>query len=140
MGTVIGMGKMLFEERQMEKKRRCHEVELLLLLTGALFVWLYFQRKKQTSNYKIDQDMLIVSDSMNQVKIPLAEIVEVTRVGKTAKQHFWLNLETISGKMDRVAVFTSSNISYLLKVRNSRVLIREVKERKTGVYTKAKVI
>lgn len=140
MGTVIETGKMMFEGRHMKRKRRCHKVELLLLFTGALFFLLYLQRKKQTSNYKIDHGMLITNDTFNQVNIPLSEIVDVVKIGKTAKPHFWFGLEAISGKLDNVAVYTRSNVSYLLKVRNAKILIRELKEQKPGVYTKANVI
>ncbi|MEK4029514.1 MULTISPECIES: hypothetical protein [Bacillaceae] len=115
-------------------------MELLLLLTGALFLGLYLQRKKQSSNYKIDHGMLITEDTFNQVNIPLSEIVEVVKIGKTAKPRFRFNVETFLGRLDSVAVYTRSNVSYLLRVRNAKMLIRELKEQNPGVYTKAEVI
>ncbi|KMY54242.1 hypothetical protein AC623_10100 [Bacillus sp. FJAT-27231] len=115
-------------------------MELLLLFTGALFFGLYLQRKKQSSNYKIDQGMLMTNDSLNQVNIPLTEIVDVVRIGKNAKPNFWFNLESISGRLDNVAIFTRSNVSYLLRVRNGRAFIRELKEQKSNGYRKAEVI
>ena len=115
-------------------------MELLLLLTGALFFWLYLRRKKQSSNYKIDHGVLVTDDAFNQVNIPLTEIVEVVRIGKTLKPQFWFKIESISGRLDNVAIFTHSNVSYLLRVRNAKTFIRELKEQKSSVYEKAEVI
>jgi len=116
-------------------------VELLLFLAGALVLgWYAWHRRTHSGNYKIDSDMLIVKDDMNHINIPLKDIVEVTRIGKTKKQSSWLNIDALAGKEENVAIFTRSNISYLVKMKNARTLMRELKGRNRRVSTKAEVI
>lgn len=115
-------------------------MQLLLVLAGVLFFGLFVKRRKQSSNYIIDHGILMTNDRVNELNIPLTEIVEAVKVGKTAKQPSWFHIEAISGKVDSVAIYTCSNVSYLLRVRNAKSFIRELKEQKNGVYTKEKVI
>ncbi|KAB7704224.1 hypothetical protein F9802_18200 [Bacillus aerolatus] len=113
---------------------------LLLFSAGVLVLLIHVYRKNRSSNYKIDNGTLIVNNNFNQVKIPLTEIVEVIKIGKTTKQPYWFNVEKFSSKEDNVAVFTRSNVSYLLKMRSAKALIRELKEQNPQVHIKAKVI
>ncbi|MFK2827002.1 hypothetical protein QYG89_15220 [Bacillus sp. B190/17] len=113
---------------------------LLFLLAGTLFLGLYVRQKRQSSNYKIDRGMLIVNNRFNEVNIPLTEIVGVAKIGKTTKRSSGLKREILLGRHEYVAVFTRSNVSYLLKVRNAKTLIRGWKEQNPQMHKKAKVI
>ncbi|MBM7649201.1 hypothetical protein JOC78_002154 [Bacillus ectoiniformans] len=112
------------------------ELFLLAIAAAALSVYLI---RKHYSGYSIDHGFLVVNTGFSETRIPMSDIVEVVEMDQIVRQStLKQTAEKIVGKQKHIAVFTRSNVSYLFVMKNTKRLIKSLKEQNPRVHIKAR--
>ncbi|OMP66930.1 SunI/YnzG family protein [Domibacillus epiphyticus] len=109
---------------------------VVIVVAGVFLANRYF------SGHKVEEGLLVVKSGDKETAIPMDEIVEVFEMDEFPSEPSLIEKYIIRPyvKKERVAVLTSSNISYLFVLRNPDRLVKSVKAQNPGVHIKAKVI
>ncbi|WP_232713390.1 hypothetical protein [Bacillus xiapuensis] len=112
-------------------------VEFFLLSGCGLVLSFYVTKKQRMANYTFENDVLVFYSGNNQVSIPLTDVVEVVKMKSDSRSYLifqWL------GQTERLAVYTSTNLTYLLTLQNGRAFFRRLKKQYPDILATARAI
>lgn len=101
-----------------------------VVVVSAAAVWKINQWKQKNS--------LVIKNGSVETVIPIQDIIEVLEMNvHTKKEPTWL--QTLLTKK-RIAIFTRSNVSYYVFMRNPNRTIKKIKASNPHVFIKAKAV
>ncbi len=112
-------------------------MEFFLLSGCGLVLSFYVTKKQRMANYTFENDVLVFYSGNNQVSIPLTDVVEVVKMKSDSRSYLifqWL------GQTERLAVYTSTNLTYLLTLQNGRAFFRRLKKQYPDILATARAI